>query len=415
SAAARVPDPPPPRRAKTLIGLSPAVPPAPPPPPPQLRRPATRGLGSPPHPRPAPPARRPRVTPPAPPAATAASRAAADVVPTELDDAIELEEISPANEGATHESEGATHESESATHESESATPANEGAAHEVVPEPLPKAPEPLPIDEPPAAAPLPYVDHAQPAAPRRPAARPRAEVPWLGIGVGASVILVGIAVAVVIVIASRDDDDDDAVARPAVAAASVGAPPQTAPPSPVALPLGLEAPGTTSRPSAETASPRPPSSSSSVTATARAPRIELARTVTDEVAPDVGAASARARRQLARTLMARGDRSLRRGRLNRASAAYEEALRYAPRSDQAARGMAEARLRLSDHEGALRWARRLVELRPQGADSHMVLGDALLANGDRAGALDAWHTALRIHPRHRGVRYRLTRAARDR
>lgn len=49
---------------------------------------------------------------------------------------------------------------------------------------------------------------------------------------------------------------------------------------------------------------------------------------------------------------------------------------------------------------------------RPHGADSYMLLGDALLARGDRDGAREAWQRALRIHPRHRGVRFRLGRSA---
>ncbi len=58
----------------------------------------------------------------------------------------------------------------------------------------------------------------------------------------------------------------------------------------------------------------------------------------------------------------------------------------------------------------AVRYARRLVRVRPGSAGARVILGDALALDGDRTGARREYRKALEINPRHSGARRRLRR-----
>ncbi len=58
----------------------------------------------------------------------------------------------------------------------------------------------------------------------------------------------------------------------------------------------------------------------------------------------------------------------------------------------------------------AVRYARRLVRVRPGSAGARVIYGDALALDGNRTGAREQYRRALQLNPRHGGARRRLRR-----
>jgi tetratricopeptide (TPR) repeat protein len=98
------------------------------------------------------------------------------------------------------------------------------------------------------------------------------------------------------------------------------------------------------------------------------------------------------------------------RAQWDRARRSYEAALRMAPRNGPALAGLAKVALAQRRAPEAVRLSRTLVEVNARTAGNHVLLGDALSAAGDRAGARQAWEQALRINARHPTARARLGR-----
>ncbi|MEM9072614.1 MAG: hypothetical protein AAGE52_29170 [Myxococcota bacterium] len=96
------------------------------------------------------------------------------------------------------------------------------------------------------------------------------------------------------------------------------------------------------------------------------------------------------------------------RRRWTRARARYRAALRLAPRNGRALAGLTKIALAQGRAGEAVGLARRLVRANPGNAGSHVLLGDALKANGNRTAARNAYQAALRRNSRHRTARARL-------
>ena len=107
-----------------------------------------------------------------------------------------------------------------------------------------------------------------------------------------------------------------------------------------------------------------------------------------------------------AKRLLKRAKRLRRFGHAARAQVSYEQAIEVYPSYGAAVVGLVTLHLRAKATEPALHWARRLEQLRPKGAMTYLLLGDALNLQGDRAGARDAWKRARRY--RSKSARRRL-------
>lgn len=120
--------------------------------------------------------------------------------------------------------------------------------------------------------------------------------------------------------------------------------------------------------------------------------------------------ASPRERRDRLDELVSAGNFFRGRAQWERARSSYEAALRLAPRNGPALAGLAKVALAQRRAPEAVRLSRTLVEVNARTAGNHVLLGDALSAAGDRAGARQAWEQALRINARHPTARARLGR-----
>ncbi|MBX3248960.1 MAG: hypothetical protein KF901_17415 [Myxococcales bacterium] len=98
------------------------------------------------------------------------------------------------------------------------------------------------------------------------------------------------------------------------------------------------------------------------------------------------------------------------RGRLDRARRSYESALAIAPQYGPALAGLTKVAIAERRGSEAVALARRLVNVNRNNAANHVLLGDALMVAGDRAGARRAWEDAVRVNPRHSAARSRLGR-----
>jgi Flp pilus assembly protein TadD len=74
-------------------------------------------------------------------------------------------------------------------------------------------------------------------------------------------------------------------------------------------------------------------------------------------------------------------------------------------------RGLAEQSLRQQQPAKAVEEARRSLQLEPQNADAHNLLGAALASQGQLEQAVEEFQTALRIDPQHQQARNNLARA----
>jgi DNA-binding response OmpR family regulator len=97
-------------------------------------------------------------------------------------------------------------------------------------------------------------------------------------------------------------------------------------------------------------------------------------------------------------------------GDLPGAEADYLRVLRISPNNARAMAGLARLHLARHDARTASTWARRLAEGHLPNAGNYVLLGDALQASGDTAGARRAWERALEITPGYRDARRRLGR-----
>ena len=85
-------------------------------------------------------------------------------------------------------------------------------------------------------------------------------------------------------------------------------------------------------------------------------------------------------------------------------------ALRLSPNNPRAMAGLVRLNMARGNRSAALRWARRLVEARPQNAANHVLLGDVLNQAGQRRAAIQSWQRALELSPGLRSARQRLGR-----
>ncbi|MBO6933614.1 MAG: hypothetical protein JJ863_01525 [Deltaproteobacteria bacterium] len=88
----------------------------------------------------------------------------------------------------------------------------------------------------------------------------------------------------------------------------------------------------------------------------------------------------------------------------------YESALRLSASNARALTGISLVKIAQREPNQAVRYARRLVRVRPGSAGARVILGDALALDGDRTGARREYRKALEINPRHSGARRRLRR-----
>lgn len=99
-----------------------------------------------------------------------------------------------------------------------------------------------------------------------------------------------------------------------------------------------------------------------------------------------------------------------REGRLDIAIERYETTLEYAPRSVRALQGLTVIYLEQEQADAAVETAERLIGTGARNAGNNVLLGDAYMLAGRRQDARQAWATAYRINPRHRGARRRVGR-----
>jgi len=95
-------------------------------------------------------------------------------------------------------------------------------------------------------------------------------------------------------------------------------------------------------------------------------------------------------------------------GRHAVAAARYREVLRLDRDNGRAMAGLARVELSAHHPDQAVRWARSLVHAHPNQASNRVLLGDALAASGNQAGARRAWQAALQKDPRNSTARRRL-------
>lgn len=117
-------------------------------------------------------------------------------------------------------------------------------------------------------------------------------------------------------------------------------------------------------------------------------------------------------RERRSRELRAMGARNLRSRRYDRALTWFRRSWWFQESADTAA-GIAETFLGLGDSAEALRWAQRAVELNADDADTLVILGDALRAEGREREARVSYEQALEIQPGHRDARSSLRRLRR--
>jgi tetratricopeptide (TPR) repeat protein len=93
-----------------------------------------------------------------------------------------------------------------------------------------------------------------------------------------------------------------------------------------------------------------------------------------------------------------------------RAERFFRRAIVLDPDSMLASRGLAATLVQLGDGAAAVRWAQRALAREPRDPDSHVVLGDALSLQGDKAAAEQEWREANRLDPTNRAAQQRIRR-----
>jgi cytochrome c-type biogenesis protein CcmH/NrfG len=101
---------------------------------------------------------------------------------------------------------------------------------------------------------------------------------------------------------------------------------------------------------------------------------------------------------------------SLKKRDVSRAERFFRRAIVLEPDSLEASRGLAAVLNQLGDGAAAVRWAQRALAREPRDPDSHVVLGDALLLLGDKAGAEHEWREANRLDPSNNEAQRRIRR-----
>jgi tetratricopeptide (TPR) repeat protein/DNA-binding NarL/FixJ family response regulator len=101
---------------------------------------------------------------------------------------------------------------------------------------------------------------------------------------------------------------------------------------------------------------------------------------------------------------------SLKKKDVSRAERFFRRAIVMEPDSLQASRGLAAVLNQLGDGHAAVRWVQRALAREPRDPDSHVVLGDALLLLGDKAGAEREWREANRLDPANMEAQKRIRR-----
>jgi DNA-binding response OmpR family regulator len=99
----------------------------------------------------------------------------------------------------------------------------------------------------------------------------------------------------------------------------------------------------------------------------------------------------------------------IRKGKLASAEATLDRAWELDPRNPQAMAGYARLYIAKRDADNAVKWAKKAVRKRSRRAPYHVLLGDALLLQGDEAGARKAWRKALSVDPNNRTAKARLS------
>jgi tetratricopeptide (TPR) repeat protein len=89
------------------------------------------------------------------------------------------------------------------------------------------------------------------------------------------------------------------------------------------------------------------------------------------------------------------------RGRVDKAIAAYREAIRMNPDYFGAHCNLGLALQGKGDLDGAIAAYRDAIRINPECADAYGALGSALQANGDNTGAKSSFETLLRLGPDH--------------
>jgi tetratricopeptide (TPR) repeat protein len=106
--------------------------------------------------------------------------------------------------------------------------------------------------------------------------------------------------------------------------------------------------------------------------------------------------------------LVRRGDRNRLVGLADQASMHYQRALELDRSNTHAYAGLAAIALSRRNGPEAKRNALQAVRFRPRRAAYHILLGDAMLLTGDRAGASSEWRLALDLEPNNRTAQQRL-------
>lgn len=101
---------------------------------------------------------------------------------------------------------------------------------------------------------------------------------------------------------------------------------------------------------------------------------------------------------------------SLKKKDVARAERFFRRAIVLEPDSLEASRGLAAVLNQLGDGHAAVRWVQRALAREPRDPDSHVVLGDALLLLGDKAGAEREWREANRLDPANMEAQRRIRR-----
>ncbi len=140
--------------------------------------------------------------------------------------------------------------------------------------------------------------------------------------------------------------------------------------------------------------------------ATTTSPSVEQPSDVLEE--PDLPPDRLRAwRLKRARKLVQEATKLRRRKRLGMAEASYLKALTLWPNYPLAIAGVVRVHLERRDGVEALRWAERLVTMKPNRSNHHLLHGDALALNGKMDGARKAWRRSARYGNRRAKKRLR--------
>ena len=103
----------------------------------------------------------------------------------------------------------------------------------------------------------------------------------------------------------------------------------------------------------------------------------------------------------------------IRGGELDRAEATLDRAWELDPKNPQAMAGYTALYIAAKEGDRAVRWAERAVAKRPRRAPYRVLLGDALMLQGEVGSARKAWRKALAQDPDNRAARSRLAKTSR--